>query len=287
MARKKLENTKAVETTSTIVGNGTEEKVTATVEPTVTDKTEEKELLMVEPINLKEQKKEYNRLVGLIKKEYGKVENSSLNIAFALHQIYSQELYLHDGFKNISECGEEHFNLGKTTVNSFINVIEKFGKRDENGNILYGKEQSITEEFEKFTWSKLCLLTSVPCEYLGLFDNSMTAKQIREKKQEIAKLITSNEEPKVIDEAETEPSETVKSETTETETVESDSENESDETNRKGIIPMRSCCSVEELKEVCADETLMFAMKLQFEKLSKEFGADKLPHIEIVFTFNE
>ena len=101
MARKKLETTKAVETTSTIVGNGTEEKVTATVEPTVTDKTEEKELPMVEPINLKEQKKEYNRLVGLIKREYGKVENSSLNIAFALHQIYSQELYLHDGFKNI------------------------------------------------------------------------------------------------------------------------------------------------------------------------------------------
>lgn len=283
MARKQKENT----TTTTPVPTTEEaiEKVTGTVEPTETYKGE-KELPMVEPVNLKEQKKEYNRLVGLIKKEYGKVENSSLNIAFALHQIYSQELYLHDGFKNISECGEEHFNLGKTTVNAFINVIEKFGKRGEDGNLLYGKEQSIMEEYEKFTWSKLCLLTSVPNEYLELFDSSMTAKQIREKKQEIAKLITTNEESKVIEEAETETTieepATEESEATETDEAEAD-----DTTNRRGIIPMRSCCSVEELKDFCLDEANMFAMKMQFDKFCKEYGTDKLPHIEIMFTFND
>lgn len=281
MARKKN-----VETTGTIVGQGTEEKVVGTVETTTAPTAEEKELPMVEPINLKEQKKEYNRLVGLIKREYGKVENSSLNIAFALHQIYSQELYLHDGFKNISECGEEHFNLGKTTVNAFINVIEKFGKRDENGCILYGKEQTIIEEFEKFTWSKLCLLTSVPSEYLELFDSSMTAKQIREKKQEIAKLITSNEETKVIEEAETGTEEVLPTESNE-EAEEAEADEAIDSSNRRGIIPLRSCCSIEELKEVCTDEALMFAMKLQFEKLCKEIGTDKIPHIEIMFTFSE
>lgn len=281
MARKKN-----VETTGKIVGQGTEEKVVGTVETTTAPTTEEKELPMVEPINLKEQKKEYNRLVGLIKREYGKVENSSLNIAFALHQIYSQELYLHDGFKNISECGEEHFNLGKTTVNAFINVIEKFGKRDENGCILYGKDQTIIEEFEKFTWSKLCLLTSVPNEYLELFDSSMTAKQIREKKQEIAKLITSNEETKVIEEAEVGTEEVLPTESNE-ESEEVEADETADNSNRRGIIPLRSCCSIEELKDVCADEALMFAMKLQFEKLCKEIGTDKIPHIEIMFTFSE
>lgn len=282
MARKKN-----VETTGTIVGQGTEEKVVGTVETTTAPTTEEKELPMVEPINLKEQKKEYNRLVGLIKREYGKVENSSLNIAFALHQIYSQELYLHDGFKNISECGEEHFNLGKTTVNAFINVIEKFGKRDENGNILYGKEQTIIEEFEKFTWSKLCLLTSVPNEYLELFDSSMTAKQIREKKQEIAKLITSNEETKVIEEEEEAGTEEVLPTDSNEESEEAEADEATDNSNRRGVIPLHSCCSIEELKEVCTDEALMFAMKLQFEKLCKEIGTDKIPHIEIMFTFNE
>lgn len=270
MAKKKLEETV--------------EKVMGTVEEaSAIPASEKQEFPMVEPINLKEQKKDYNRLIGLVKREYAKVEISSLNIAFALHQIYSQELYMHDGFKNISECGEEHFNLSKTTVNAFINVIEKFAKRDDKGNVLYGKEQGIIEPMENFTWSKLCLLTSVPTEYLGEFYSAMTAKQIREKKAEISKLITSNDESKIIEDAEVnkEPSavseEAVETESKETAEVETGA--------RRGIIPIRSCCSVEELKAVCTDDAYLFAMKLQFENFCKEYGIEKLPHIEIMFTF--
>lgn len=285
MARKKVETTVAT-TEQEVV-----EKVTGTVEATATplqeDKKSEKEVPMVEPINLKEQKKDYNRLIGLVKREYSKVEISSLNIAFALHQIYSQELYLHDGFKNISECGEEHFNLSKTTVNAFINVIEKFAKRDEKGNVLYGKEQAIIEEYEKFTWSKLCLLTSVPAEYLDEFYSSMTAKQIREKKAEISKRITANEESKIIEDAEAEENASTAVDAEESENADAEENGEIESGTRRGIIPMRSCCSVNELKEICSDDAYMFAMNLQFEKFCKEYGTDKFPHIEIMFTFAE
>ena len=67
------------------------------IETTATVNAEEVKAEVMNPpvtaIDLKERKKEYNRLVGLIKKEYKKVENSSLGIAFALHQIYTEEMY--------------------------------------------------------------------------------------------------------------------------------------------------------------------------------------------------
>ena len=238
----------------------------------------------VEAIDLKEQKKEYNRLIGLIKKEYKKVENSSLGIAFALHQIYYKEMYRIDGFKNISECGEELFNLGKTTVNGFINVVEKFGKTDKAGNILYGSEQGIMEQFEKFSWSKLCLLVSVPTEYLDQFDSSMTAKQIRDKKAEIAKLISDNSESPLIEDTEAGKENTDIIEQTEAEAHEEADVADKEEMSRR-YLPICSCTTMAEFKALLENKELLLAIEMQVDRLSKDIAKDKVPHIEVVFTY--
>lgn len=240
----------------------------------------------VTAIDLKEQKKNYNSLIGLIKREYAKVEKSSLSIAFALHHIYKEELFRIDGFNNISECGEEHFNLGKTTVNSFINVVEKFGKKDDKGNVLYNEQQGIREDMEKFSWSKLCLLTSVPDIFLHEFDSSMTAKEIREKKAEIAKLISADENGDVIDTPEDEPT-TDKSEHDSSEasdTEEQEQENE-EEMAKRCIVPLYSCTTMEEFKKLLENEELLLAMGMHVDKLSKDIAKDKVPHIEVMFTY--
>lgn len=258
------------------------------IEDTTNIQQEEETTVMPAPvavIDLKEQKKDYNRLVGLIKREYGKVETSSLSIAFALHQIYTEELYRIDGFKNISECGEEHFNLGKTTVNSFINVIERFGKVDANGNIIHGKEQGIVEDFEKFTWSKLCLLTSVPDEYLEQFDSSMTAKQIREKKAEIAKLINDNEEPKLIEDVDKTKDSKESEETDANSSEDSDETENADEIAKRCVVPLYSCTTMEELKALLGNAELLTAMGKHIDKLNKDIAKGKLPHIEVMFTY--
>ena len=266
----KKENTTPVTTEAIVDGENVKAEVTMNAPVT--------------PIDLKEQKKEYNRLIGLIKKEYKKVETSSLGIAFALHQIYKEELFRIEGFKNISECGEEHFNLGKTSVNAFINVIERFAKVDENGNTIYGNEQGICEQFEKFTWSKLCLLTSVPEEYLDQFDSTMTAKQIRDKKGEIAKLISNNDEPKLIEDAEA-PKTTDIVEQTE---AEADTEVEADdreEMAKKCLLPLFSCSTMAEFKALLENKELLLAIEMQIDKLEKGITKDKVPHIEIMFTY--
>lgn len=258
-------------------------------ENTTNTPQEENNVAMPAPvavIDLKEQKKDYNRLVGLIKREYGKVETSSLNIAFALHQIYTEELFRIDGFKNISECGEEHFNLGKTTVNSFINVIERFGKTDADGKIIHGKEQGIVEDFEKFTWSKLCLLTSVPDEYLTEFDSSMTAKQIREKKAEIVKLINNSEEPKLIEDAENNTDVEKRASAGNDEADESATDDaDAEEALKRCIIPLYSCTSMEELRALLGNDELLSAMAKHIDKLNKGIAEEKLPHIEVMFTY--
>lgn len=240
----------------------------------------------VTPIDLKAQKKSYNNLIGLIKREYTKVEKSSLSIAFALHHIYKEELFRIDGFNNISECGEEHFNLGKSTVNAFINVVEKFGKKDDKGNVLYDEQQGIREDMEKFTWSKLCLLVSVPDIFLHEFDSSMTAKEIREKKAEIAKLISADENGDVIDTPEDEPttdkSEHDVSDTSDTEEQEQDN---GEEMAKRCIVPLYSCTTMTEFKALLENEELLLAMGLHVDKLSKDIAKDKVPHIEVMFTY--
>ena len=240
----------------------------------------------VTAIDLKEQKKEYNRLVGLIKKEYKKVENSSLGIAFALHQIYTEEMYRIDGFKNISECGEELFSLGKTTVNGFINVVERFAKVDENGNFIYGAERGIIEQFEKFSWSKLCLLTSVPDEYLDQFDSSMTAKQIRDKKAEIAKLISDNADSKLIEDAEpSKDTDIIEQTKADAENSAEDNTDDKEEMARRCIVPLYSCTTMEEFKALLENKELLVAMGIQVDKLGQGIAKDKVPHIEVMFTY--
>lgn len=234
---------------------------------------------------LTEQKKEYNRLVGLVKKEYGKVETSSLNIAFALHQIYAQELYLIDGFKNISECGEEQFNLGKTTVNSFINVVDRFGKIDDDGNIIYGKDQGIIDKFEKFTWSKLCLLTSVPDQYLDQFYSSMTAKQIREKKADIVKLINKSDESKLIDDSDAAISIPSQSDLT----VHDDFINSEirDDLINKHSISLYSFTSIEELRPLLLDNDLISSIENRVDRLNNDTDNRRLFHIEVVLSYSD
>ena len=225
------------------------------------------ELKTVDKKEIATMKKDYNKLVGLITKEYAKVESSSLNIAFALHEIHKCKYYEIDGFKNIYEFGEDRFNLARGTVNGFINVIEKFSFVDEEGN------KRLKEEFAGFTFSKLCMLVSVPTEYLSEFYSTMTAKEIRDKKSEIAKRIESKEEDTIPFAEGEDISEAL------------NEQDEADDNFKRCYLNIISFSSFAEMVEAFRNDDFVNSYMKNFKAVAKEIPSGITPSISIGFSY--
>ena len=125
-------------------------KTTKTVKPEATPKkadnqvqsadTITQQLKVIEEKNnkvqLAEDRRLYKRFKGQIDKAYQKMETSYLETAFALHAIYKHKLYHLDNYKNIYDFAKENYNIARGTCNNFINICEKFGTLNENGNVM-------------------------------------------------------------------------------------------------------------------------------------------------------
>ncbi len=235
-------------------------------------------------------KKRYNSLIGVITKEYTKVETSTLKIAYALQEIYSTKMYEGE-YKNIYELGAEKFNLAKGTINNFINVVERFALRDENGAILRDKEAEIKEEMKGYTWTKLCMLVSVPEEYLSMFHIGMTCSEIREKKAEVASLISNEAPTNIIDcdakEIETDGSdEATEAEEPETENEEPENEEpENDDFLKRAFLPFIGCFEVKDLIEQFKSEEFQAHLASEYEKLRLTIPAGTKPQILVGLSY--
>lgn len=236
------------------------------------------------------QKKEYNKLVGALMREYGKVETSSLKIAFMLHEIYNRKLYEYDEYKNIYEFGEDRFNLSRGTVNNFINIVEKFGKRTPDGEIITGADAGLIEDFEKFTFSKLCLIVSVPSEYWSEFYSAMTVKQIREKKAEIAKLIETEANNGLLETGEyTDIDGAMNAPETDTddadavETADSDTETDA---NKHCFVHILSCSSLADMAEKLTDKNIISMLCTQLDKFTQELPEGTITKVSIGLTYD-
>ncbi|MCC8163418.1 MAG: hypothetical protein LIO86_09735 [Lachnospiraceae bacterium] len=145
-----------------------------------------------------EQKAEYNKIIGSMSREYKKVEKSTLAIAFALAEVYDKKYFAIDGHKSIYDFAAETFCIARGTTCNYINIIKRFGKKDTEGNLLTGDASGLIPEVEKFTFSKLCILLTVPDEYLEFFTPSMTAREMQAKKKEVMECIEADSESGLI-----------------------------------------------------------------------------------------
>lgn len=113
-----------------------------------------------------------------IKKELGKVESSFLKVAFDLHYIYQNKGYEVLGAKDIYSLAKERFGLARGTANNFINIVESFAKRDENGNIL----PELDERYKKFKSSQLIVMLNMSEDALLEVTSDMTVRQLKKMK---------------------------------------------------------------------------------------------------------
>ena len=102
------------------------------------------------------------------------MENSYLQTAFALHAIYKHKLYQLDNFKNIYDFAKETYSIARGTCNNFINICEKFGVPNENGNIM-----ELSPTYTQYSVSQLAVMLAFPQELLTKCDKSMSVRELK------------------------------------------------------------------------------------------------------------
>lgn len=129
-------------------------KKTATKSATKTAEPKKKLPAMNPPEDIVtvEDKKEFQKLDGIIYDSMENISKSGYAVAFAIHTIYTKKLYRVDGYKNVYNYVLERYGLSRTTCNDFINMVDRFGKISGN------EEECITEirpEYELYGNSQL------------------------------------------------------------------------------------------------------------------------------------
>ena len=155
----------------------TKENATTAMNPPTADSIT-KQLQLAEEKNKKTQlandKRLYKRFKCQIDKAYQSMENSYLQTAFALHAIYKHKLYQLDNFKNIYDFAKETYSIAQGTCNNFINICEKFGVPNENGNIM-----ELSPTYTQYSVSQLAVMLAFPQELLTKCDKSMSVRELK------------------------------------------------------------------------------------------------------------
>ncbi len=178
---KKTTKATAKTATKTTAKTNTKTKEDATTTTAMNPPTADsitKQLQLAEEKNKKTQlandKRLYKRFKCQIDKAYQSMENSYLQTAFALHAIYKHKLYQLDNFKNIYDFAKETYSIARGTCNNFINICEKFGVPNENGNIM-----ELSPTYTQYSVSQLAVMLAFPQELLTKCDKSMSVRELK------------------------------------------------------------------------------------------------------------
>lgn len=124
--------------------------------------------------------KSLDSLTGDIFKEIETVKKSFCKVGFFLWKIRDNGLYAEREFKNVYDYAESVFGFKKSSTGSYINVCERFSKRDAKGN----PTRELKEEFKRFSYTQLTEALALPEEKLSEVNPDMTVSEIRKLKKE-------------------------------------------------------------------------------------------------------
>ena len=197
----KTETTAKTTTKKTTAKANNKVKETATTTTVMNPPTADsitKQLQLAEEKNKKaqlaEDKRLYKRFKCQIDKAYQSMENSYLQTAFALHAIYKNKLYQLDNFKNIYDFAKENYSIARGTCNNFINICEKFGVLNENGNIM-----ELSPTYSQYSVSQLAVMLAFPQELLDKCDKSKSVRELKRMRIEYENGLQTKADAKVIE----------------------------------------------------------------------------------------
>ena len=114
----------------------------------------------------------YESLLTKIEKGFTKASDAYISIGCALWQIYHNESYRIAHYKNIDDFALHYFELKKSAVYNYINVIERFGE------ITDGKATGVKEQFKLFKCSQLVRMLSFTDEMIAEVKPDWTVQEI-------------------------------------------------------------------------------------------------------------
>ena len=124
---------------------------------------------------LKRMKQEFTERTNVIKQEMRNIQNSFLVIGFQLHWIKANNMYKVLNYKNIMDYAEKEFGIKKSTCCNFINIIDNYAERDENGEVI----ESIAECYRNFSSSQLIAMLGMPEEMQQQVTSDMSVRAIQ------------------------------------------------------------------------------------------------------------
>lgn len=131
---------------------------------------------------LADDKRLYKRFQKEIDSAYESMEKSYLKTAFALHSIYNLQLYKLDNYKNIYDFAKDKYNIARGTCSNFINIVEKFGIKNENGNYA-----ALAPEYENYSASKLAVMLTFPMPLLEKCNSKFSVRELKRMREEYEK----------------------------------------------------------------------------------------------------
>lgn len=97
-----------------------------------------------------------------IRDSIGGIDESMETIALNLYWFYSHSAYKSYGFDSLVQFAYWMFGFGKSTCYALISIVERFAKRDEEGNLL----EVIDPRYKDYGTSKLSLMVGLTDEQI-------------------------------------------------------------------------------------------------------------------------
>ena len=116
-----------------------------------------------------------NEVKVAIKAELECLAEGCITLGYLFKQTRDKELYKEDGYESILEFAKAEFNLGKSSVYSYMSINDKFS--------VEGNSLEIDEKFREFGSSKLAEMLTLTDSQMENITPDATVKDIREYKQ--------------------------------------------------------------------------------------------------------
>lgn len=125
----------------------------------------------------------YDDMLKRMDAGFSGVEKSYLQVAMALYTINEKLLFRIDGYKNITDFGYDRYDMKKSQIYNYVNVIFRFG------DVKDGICTRLKKDYRSFTISQLIRMLDVPENYVKEFTPDMTIKDIIAKKNRLKETI--------------------------------------------------------------------------------------------------